>query len=532
MKISSAKLLKILTVLAILGIVAVVLYAFPTISLAGGLSSAAFSEQSAGQQLALVTTLTDSSVAEASGSIEARQRASLTWETSGIVAEILVQPGDLVQPGQLLARLEPDSAPASVIQARAQVVDSQQALDELLQPSAAALAQARQDVALAYQSLHDAQTALWDEIVQNSGYFDEDLYSAADEAEADWQEAQDDLPLALASFSIQRYYQAALQTQRAYADLQGQALAPPESSSRRQAQQAYLLAQQEQQALRQQLAAADAELADDLLAAQLAYETALADLMTDIEGWNLHEASLPLASARAAVAGAEETLNTALDDQDALLNRADPDDLARAEANLQAAQSSAASLDLVAPFSGEILAVYPQPGDQVSQAQLAIVIADRSRLHVQVSFDESDVARLALADPVALTFDALPGLELQGQVEEIEPFGQLSQGLVQYSVRIELVEPEPALLLGMTANAAVITGVQEGALAVPLFAVQFDQQGEYVLRLLPGGALERVPVVSGQHYGDLIVVEGSLQPGDQVQIAPAASLEASLPFGG
>jgi len=43
--------------------------------------------------------------------------------------------------------------------------------------------------------------------------------------------------------------------------------------------------------------------------------------------------------------------------------------------------------------------------------------------------------------------------------------------------------------------------------------------------------VERVKVVSGQIDGDLVVVTGALQPGDEVQIiAPQATNQ--LPFGG
>jgi multidrug efflux pump subunit AcrA (membrane-fusion protein) len=60
--------------------------------------------------------------------------------------------------------------------------------------------------------------------------------------------------------------------------------------------------------------------------------------------------------------------------------------------------------------------------------------------------------------------------------------------------------------------------------------VQLDQQGEFVNRV-KGGVVERVKVVSGQIDGDVVVVTGALQPGDEVQIIPPRASKSSI-FGG
>ena len=93
------------------------------------------------------------------------------------------------------------------------------------------------------------------------------------------------------------------------------------------------------------------------------------------------------------------------------------------------------------------------------------------------------------------------------------------QGLVKYTVRINIAKADPRVLLGMTANVSIVTNTQVGALAVPLDAVQLDQAGEFVNRVKEG-AVERVKVTSGQIDGDMVGVTGALQPGDQVQVIP------------
>jgi HlyD family secretion protein len=238
---------------------------------------------------------------------------------------------------------------------------------------------------------------------------------------------------------------------------------------------------------------------------------------------------LAIAQAKAAVA--EANLNDAQQKLDELLNGADSQDVEAAQARVMAAQATVDAVQVVAPFDGEVVQVNYQPGDAVQQTLEAVVLANRSRLHVDVSVDESDVSTIALGDPVTVTLDSLPELTLTGQVVQINPLGSTTQGLVRYTVRVDLVEADPRVLLGMTANVTIVTNTDEGALAVPLDAVQLDQQGEYVNRVDAAGAIERVNITSGEVQDDMVVVSGPLSPGDRVQLVEPVPVNSGAPFG-
>jgi HlyD family secretion protein len=237
------------------------------------------------------------------------------------------------------------------------------------------------------------------------------------------------------------------------------------------------------------------------------------------------------AQAAANVAVAQATLAEAQDKLNKLINGADPKDLAAATARVQAAQAAVDSLAIKAPFDGKVLVTNYAPGDSVSATLPAVVVANQSRLHVDVSIDESDVGQIKVGDLVTVTLDSLPDLSLPGAVSQINPVGSTVQGLVKYTVRVDLTQTDPRVLLGMTANANIITEVTEGALAVPLDAVQLDDQGEFVNRVKLGGALERVNVVSGEIQDDLVQVTGDLKVGDKVQVV-APQPQRNSPFGG
>jgi multidrug efflux pump subunit AcrA (membrane-fusion protein) len=137
----------------------------------------ATSTQTAGS-LGQVSTMTIVNSVEAAGSAEALQSESLSWKTTGTVAEVYVSIGDKVKKGDVLMTIDPLTAPQSVVQAQIELVNAQEKLDNLLHPSALEIANAQQAVSTAQHTLKDAQQNL--KYVQNP--VGQSLYNAIDDA--------------------------------------------------------------------------------------------------------------------------------------------------------------------------------------------------------------------------------------------------------------------------------------------------------------------------------------------------------------
>ena len=254
---------------------------------------------------------------------------------------------------------------------------------------------------------------------------------------------------------------------------------------------------------------------DDVTTTQTDYDQAVANLNAALAGPD----ALTLKAAEAAVAVAEADLADKQEALNELLNGADPNDIAAAQANVLSAQATIDSLTLKAPFDGEVLQVNFRPGDSANTNEAALLLANRSQLHVDVSVDESDISQVSPGDAATLTVDALPDLALTGKVGQVVRFGETVNGLVKYTVRVDFDEVDPQVLIGMTVNASIVTDTVEGALTVPIDAVQQDEVDEYVNRVKADGTYEKVKVVSGSvQDNDLVVVTGDLQPGDVVQV--------------
>ncbi len=478
-----------------------------------------------------VTAITAVSSVTDSGPVAAQQSGAVFWQTTGTVAEVLVKPGDHVKPGDVLMRLQIATAPSSLIQAESELLSAQKALHDLQNPTALSLATAQQAVTTAQDNLKTARKDLRN--VQNPA--GQSLHDAVSDTKLALDTAQTDSTLSTVSADTQALIQATSDTNIAFSRYQNyQAKWDKGDHSDilyrilQATQSAYQAALDRKTQLELRIQADQANKTDTLSKAQKKYTDAVNNLNAALQGPD----ALKLAIAQSKVDVATAALADAQDKLANLKAGGAPDDVRTAQARVQAAQAIVAALELKAPFEGDVLVVNNQPGDAASPSQAALTLANRSQYHVDVLVDESEVPTIQLGNPVQISLSPLPGLVLSGTVTTIQPQGQTVQGLVKYTVRVNLDTPDPRVLLGMTANVNIVTATEANALAVPLDAVQLDTQGEYVNRVNGPDLVERVPVVSGAVQDTLVIVKGNLKPGDQVQIIKPVPTSSGSPFGG
>lgn len=219
---------------------------------------------------------------------------------------------------------------------------------------------------------------------------------------------------------------------------------------------------------------------------------------------------------------------------DRLKDGANAQDVAAAQAKVDAAQATVDSMSVIAPFDGQVLYVESQAGDVVETGTAAIDIANLAHLAIETQVDETDIAKVNVDDPVKATLDAVDGLELTGKVAAVDPVGQEDSGVVKYTVLVEVdkVAEDVFLPLGATANVTIQVEPATTALAVPSTLVQHDSKGDYVFVVQTDGSTKRVDVETGASQGDLVIVTGNLKEGDTLTISQNGNGGPSGPFGG
>jgi HlyD family secretion protein len=296
---------------------------------------------------------------------------------------------------------------------------------------------------------------------------------------------------------------------------------------------------------------------NNLTNAQSAYALAVANCNVAKTGLN----DSALRSAQAQVQNAKNNLDNLIAPRREKLQQAAAQ-LEQARLSLQQAKNTLADAEIVAPFDGVITAVNITAGG-VSGSGTAMEIADLHQLHVDVLVDETQIEVVQPGQLVNLTVDAFPGITVTGKVDAIDPAGTISQGVVNYNVRV-LLDPTDALLkLDMTTNASIIGETRENVLAVPTTAIQtggFGGQGSFqgqggfpgqsgqgvtgaqsgqsgrriqgpFVLVMRNGQPQPVQVTEGLTAGDMTEVSGDLQEGDQVVIVTATRTQNGN-FGG
>lgn len=133
-------------------------------------------------------------------------------------------------------------------------------------------------------------------------------------------------------------------------------------------------------------------------------------------------------------------------------NGVDKDQLAVLEARLNAAKAKVATFSVVAPFDGVVANLNAKVGNSINPGQVAVTVADFSSWLVKTTdLTEIDVVNLEEDQPVIVTLDALPDVELKGTIVSIaQSYGE-NQGDIVYEVTILLDDTNPAMRWGMTA---------------------------------------------------------------------------------
>ncbi|MCW5882519.1 MAG: efflux RND transporter periplasmic adaptor subunit [Anaerolineae bacterium] len=139
-----------------------------------------------------------------------------------------------------------------------------------------------------------------------------------------------------------------------------------------------------------------------------------------------------------------------------------PEDIAVAEAQLNEAKTALANakveLDratLKAPFAGTIAALDMKLGERVSPNTPLITLADLSQYQIETTdLTELNVVKLKTGDPAAISFDALPGVEIPGKIIRIDDLGQNKQGDIVYTVVVRPDQQDERMRWKMTASVA------------------------------------------------------------------------------
>ncbi|MCX6358539.1 MAG: HlyD family efflux transporter periplasmic adaptor subunit [Armatimonadetes bacterium] len=439
------------------------------------------------------------------GTIEPLTKVDVKSKVAGRIASMLVDEGDLVAAGQLLAEIDPTEINSQVDQMRAQLQGSRARLSSASTGVRYQREQTSTGVQVAEQSVASAQSQV--EVAE------EESRSQPSLTEADIRQAEASLRSSRAALDLLR---TATQPQALVAAQTGltEAQTASANAQRQLARQNQLLArgfvaQQQVDAAGTEAVAARARLDQaqkriDVIKEQQRLEVADAE-----ERVAQAEASLARArAARTIIKVKEQQLvaaRAALQQAKAQLVQARAsrlqdsmrgDDVAQARSGVDQIVNQLTEIEvrqrdtrLIAPMAGVITHRYLEKGELVtsgvstfSSGTPVFQVADLSTMLVKATVNEVDVHKVRLGLPVEIHIDGARGVVFQGRVTKVAPaaFGgtdaasqaQGAGGVVRFSVQVTVTRPDPRLRPGMSARCTIIMSRRSGVLRLPSDAVE------------------------------------------------------------
>jgi multidrug efflux pump subunit AcrA (membrane-fusion protein) len=340
-------------------------------------------------QTPIPTVISETNIV-AEGNVVPYENKQLAFFTNGQVAELLVNEGDSVKKGDILARLgNREQLEAAIAGAEAELVSARQARQKLDDDLALTQATAADTIAAANKALKDAQYN-FDNFTVPQNMLGMTPLEAIDKM-------KELLDLARAEFEPYRYYPSGDETRKDFKEKLDNAQADYNTSVR------WL------------------QLETNVKNAKTRLEQSMEDYETLLKGPDPD--ALEAADAR----------------------------IKAAEKNLAATKANLDNLDLEAPIDGTVVQIDLVEGQLVTAGQPVATVADLSQLFAETDdLTEIEVVDIEVGQKVTIIADALPDVEMTGTVEKIDQVFVEKRGDITYTVRVRIDNPDPRLRWGMT----------------------------------------------------------------------------------
>lgn len=197
----------------------------------------------------------------------------------------------------------------------------------------------------------------------------------------------------------------------------------------------------------------------------------------------------------------------------------------QARAQLAVTQNQAGYATLVATDDGVITAINAEAGQVVSSGQTVMKLARESEHEVVISVPENRLAELRGAKALVVMLWARPGKMYPARVREVAP--AVDPVTRTFAVRVSVVDPDPVLQWGMTANVGVLGQGSGNAALLPLSSIYHQTDGSPAVWIYDPKSRQVAlrTVTLGPYREDGVLIPGGLNEGEWVVAAGVNKLQ-------
>ncbi len=202
--------------------------------------------------------------------------------------------------------------------------------------------------------------------------------------------------------------------------------------------------------------------------------------------------------------------------------------------------------ELTTPIRGTVSLRDLRYGEIVAPPRLAFQVVDMTRLKVDISLPERDLARIAAKQIARIRTQVLKDVEVGGVVQRISPVVDPATGTVKVTIAVD--PGQQKLRPGMFVNVDVIVNTHEEAILLPKRALVYAEGKPYVFVLerkdeqttakrnavqLGVSEDDQVEVLEGVDAGDQVIIVGqsTLRDGGTVRVHEPKGSDVEAPSG-
>jgi RND family efflux transporter MFP subunit len=183
-----------------------------------------------------------------------------------------------------------------------------------------------------------------------------------------------------------------------------------------------------------------------------------------------------------------------------------------------------------APFDGVVVAKLTDVGQWMDIGGDVMGMVAVNRLDVRVEVPERYYRQLDADVEATVTLEALPGVEVAGELHRVIP--RADPKARTFPIKIRIPNPDGRIGVGMLARVSLPVGAIYDAVLVPKDAIVRQGPQEIVYRIKEDQTVEPVPVVPGQGVDVWIEVQGPLAAGDRVVTRGNERIFPGMPVAG
>ena len=469
------------------------------------------------------------------------QEATLYAKVPGTLASLLVDRGDQVKPGQLIATInaselsaDADSAKAVAAAADASAMAGKEAVgkseadarkaDSELQRSSADIksAEASERTTRDLAAQADAAVKQAEEQKNQAAAAVEEARALLEKTRTDTQAAMAEHQLARVTYERYKNIYAHNPMLLAKQELDtAQTKSLTAESRAASAQVSVKAAEAHLKSVEGQEAVAEAQIAQARAAARAAHG--------QMEIASAKTAAAKLAGRAAAQELASRQQSTAISSSGSRESRS------KYEAALSAAKKARAVADymrILSPFAGTVTRRNADPGAFIQTAAATtsatpiVTISDLTKLRIQVNVPELESSHVTAGGAVIITNPAVPALKIKAKIARTS--GTLDPKSRTLGAEVELPNTPVQLTPGSYALVRVVLETHRGVISVPTLAVGSDKSGKFVY-VVNAGQAERKNVETGFSDGEFTEIKSGITGAEEVVVVGKDNLAPRNP---